>query len=265
VRHSPNHDGSTFQNFSKYNLDAWSNTMADPISTDPIPTDPVQSEAITDLAPLSPLPSTSPATPVEPPLQAPSWGQKMANWRFWVPMVIQSAFIVMVPFQSAMTYATGQTVTLQTVPVDPYDLLRGYSQTLRYEISDRQTLASLAGGKEVFSQDLSLRPTRFYVILEAPTQQTSPPAAWKPVRVSRTRPKDLPSNQIALQGRDEWQQIVYGLETYYMPEAQRKDINSRISQLRSNSNQGFVVDVRIDARGRSVPDSLWLGDRQYRF
>jgi uncharacterized membrane-anchored protein len=238
--------------------------MADPIPTGPIQSDPIQSDAITDGVSLSPLPTDSPDTEVTP-AQAPAWGRKIASWRFWVPMVIQSAFIVMVPFQSAMTYATGQTVTLQTIPVDPYDPLRGYSQTLRYEISDRQTLASLPGGKEVFSEAVGLRSTRFYVILEAPKQQTSPPAVWKPVRVSRTRPDDLPRNQIALQGRDEWRQIVYGLETYYMPEAQRQAINSRISQLRGNSNQGFVVDVRVDAQGRSVPDRLWLGDRPYRF
>ena len=67
------------------------------------------------------------------------------QWRFWLPLCLQIALILTVPIQSAYTLILGKTAILQTIPVDPYDLLRGYSQTLRYDISRPETLRSLPG------------------------------------------------------------------------------------------------------------------------
>ncbi|MCM1981449.1 GDYXXLXY domain-containing protein [Lyngbya confervoides] len=187
----------------------------------------------------------------------------MGSWRFWLPMLMQAALIIAVPTQSAITYATGTTVTLKTVPVDPYDFLRGYSQTLRYEISNPEVLANLPGGPEIFQE--GYQPTSVYVILEAPALSSEPPVAWQPKRVSRDRPASLPANQIALRGYSEGWQVVYGLETYYMPEDQRQSINQQISQVQRSSDTAFVVEIKVDDRGKSVPVSLWVSDRQYRF
>ena len=61
-------------------------------------------------------------------------------WRFLVPLGLQLGIILIVPAQSAYTYNFGQSAVLQTLPVDPYDLLRGYSQTLSYDISQINNL-----------------------------------------------------------------------------------------------------------------------------
>jgi uncharacterized membrane-anchored protein len=196
------------------------------------------------------------------------------KWRFLLPLGVQMLMILALPAQAIYTYYTGKTVILQTMPVDPYDLLRGYSQTLSYDISSLEDLKRLPGG-DAFDADKSNSPTgiKLYVILEAPQVSLSldkQPQAWKAVAVSRDRPANLPSNRIALKGISKYGRIEYGLETYYLPEAKIKDINQEINLLPRNppnspATRQFVVEIKVDERGNSVPVSLWIGDRNYRF
>lgn len=202
--------------------------------------------------------------------------KKLPIWRFWLPLFFQSVLILTVPAQAVYTYLSGKTVILQTVPVDPYDLLRGYSQTLRYDISNRENLKKLAGWKDLVAPNEGDRReslpigTRFYVILQAPNQSspdTNPPQAWKPVAVSPDLPSQLPSDRVALQGEYHYGWVDYGLETYYLPEDRIEEINRFIEQTFRDSRQErpFVVEAKIDSRGKAVPVSLWIGDRNYRF
>lgn len=200
---------------------------------------------------------------------------------FSVALAVQTLLILLLPIQSARTYFTGETVILQTAPVDPYDIMRGYYVTLGYDISRADTLRSLPGWDQFESEptEYNMR-SRFaqedktpyiYVVLEQPqqTEQTGssqPPAAWKPVRVSATLPSDLAENQLALRGRLQYSWINYGLESYYIPEDQRIQINAEISDIQwQNQSKGFVVEVRVNDQGEAVPASLWVGDTHYKF
>lgn len=192
-------------------------------------------------------------------------------WRFAVPLLFQVGLILALPAQSVYTHVTGKTVILQTIPVDPYDPLRGYSQTLSYDISRLETLQKLPGWQEVKAQQKSknanyLEPgTQLYVVLESlPEGAKQPPQAWKPVKVSRN-PISLPANQIALKGRSTGYSIRYGLETYYFPESQQQEINQAINQAQRGRSRSLVVEIKIDKQGNGVPVSLWVSDRNYRF
>lgn len=203
-----------------------------------------------------PQPETQPA-PVET-----GSARRIPGWRFWVPLVCQAAFIVSIPAQDAYTHTTGKTIVLQTVPVDPYDLLRGYSQTLGYDISTPDNLKKLPGGNLIHAGQVD----RFYIVLQAPAEtNATPPKPWKPVRVSAERPQNLPNNQVALQANHNGWRLLYGLETYYMPEDQRQSINLDISQVQQRQRQAFVVEAKVDRFGNAVPLSLWVRDRNYRF
>lgn len=192
-------------------------------------------------------------------------------WRLWVPLLLQTGLILASPAQPFYTQVTGETVILQTAPVDPYDPIRGYSQTLSYDISRLENLRRLPGWKELSkgSKQNTYLPseTTFYVILEAPVaNESQPPKPWKPVGVKSNRPTSLPANQIALKGKSTGNSIEYGLETYYMPESRRDEINQDISQTqRGRQPQSFVVEVKVDTQGRAVPISLWVSKRNYRF
>ncbi|MGL5804503.1 MAG: GDYXXLXY domain-containing protein [Xenococcaceae cyanobacterium] len=194
----------------------------------------------------------------------------LPSWRFLLPLSFQTLLIIAVPAQDAYTYYAGKTVALQTVPVDPYDLLRGYSQTLSYDISRISDLKNLPGWQEFKGSIDILNGTRLYVILEKPPISTATlkqPQVWGAVAVSRDRPNNLPDNQIALEGIVKYNSIEYGLERYYLPENKISQINREIGQLQrdSQSQRRFVVEVKIDGQGNSVPVSLWLGENKYRF
>jgi uncharacterized membrane-anchored protein len=208
-------------------------------------------------------------------------------WRFWVPLVVQTALILTVPAQAVYTQLTGKTVILQTVPIDPYELLRGYSQTLRYDISIQDNLRKLPGWKDLPKQPVNGRElamiksgTHFYVILQAPQASTSAtatklPQAWKPVALSIRLPPQLPANRVALKGVAEHGFIQYGLETYYIPEGQREQINTDLRAARSNNatessqllqpvepiqpppKPPVLMEIKVSAQGDSVPISLW--------
>ncbi|MCU0532992.1 MAG: GDYXXLXY domain-containing protein [Hydrococcus sp. Prado102] len=210
-------------------------------------------------------------------LDASDMTNKVSSWRFWVPLIFQSVLILVAPAQAIYTQMTGKTIILQTVPVDPYDILRGYSQTLRYSISRIETLEALSGWNTIVGADNrdregNLEPgARFYVILQAPEKAAlsgQAPRPWKPVAVSRDRPTSLPPNRIAIQGeKSDYLWIDYGLETYYFPENQREEINAQINQTIPDSGQErpFVVEVKVDSQGRALPISLWIGEKNYNF
>ncbi|TVQ59425.1 MAG: membrane-anchored protein [Spirulina sp. DLM2.Bin59] len=194
-------------------------------------------------------------------------------WRFAVTLLAQFALIVGVPAQAMITYFAGEPVILQTAPVDPYDLLRGYSQTLNYEISQVPTLESLPGWAEIQAEldtegrDPS-RPLLIYVVLGSPEAEANPgiPTPWEPVAVALNRPRNLAIDEVALAGQLYYGQVIYGLERYYMPEDQKDGINDHIADInrRFPTNPPMVVEVRV--RGNhAVPATLWVGDRAYRF
>lgn len=211
------------------------------------------------------------------PLQNEPSEKPIAIWRFVVPLLIQTAFILAVPAQSVYTLITGKTAILQTLPVDPYDLLRGYSVTLNYQISRIDNLKKLPGWEDLVKQnpvpDKRGEPlaqgTNLYIILEEQKSSGGIPQAWKPVRVSGQVPTSLAANQIALKGQySSYNSITYGLETYYIPEDQRNDINNDISKARSikpGQLQPIVVEVKVNAQGKAIPINMWVRDRKYHF
>ncbi|WP_208492007.1 GDYXXLXY domain-containing protein [aff. Roholtiella sp. LEGE 12411] len=198
-------------------------------------------------------------------------------WRFVVPLLIQTGIILAVPAQSVYTLVTGKTAVLQTLPVDPYDLLRGYSVTLNYEISRTDNLKKLPGWADLVKQypgknqqyDPLAQGTSLYIILEEQKASGGIPQAWKPVQVSGQLPTSLAANQITLKGRySGYNSITYGLETYYIPEDQRNDINKDISTARPikpGQPQPIVVEVKVNAQGQAVPINMWVRDRKYYF
>ncbi|NEO84240.1 MAG: GDYXXLXY domain-containing protein [Spirulina sp. SIO3F2] len=197
-------------------------------------------------------------------------------WRFGLPLLLQTLIILAVPAQAMLTYFTGRTVILQTAPVDPYDLLRGYSQTLNYDVSTLNALEKLPGWDNLsFEERSDGSQPQFglviYVVLEHPPADSESegeiPQAWEPVRVSATMPKDLAANQITLRGIVNYSWVEYGLERYYMPEDQRDRINDEIQAIQQEfgDEPPFVVEVRVRPNGHAVPVSLWVGDRNYRF
>ncbi|CDM94491.1 MAG: GDYXXLXY domain-containing protein [Limnospira sp. PMC 1291.21] len=193
--------------------------------------------------------------------------RRLPNWRLLAPLLCQVALVISIPAQAFYTYITGTTVVLQTAPVDPYDFLRGYYQILSYEISQPSTLRNLPGSGTMSHRNSIRDGDTVYVILEKPQEQPEGdrPLPWQPVAVSNQRPDNLPENQIAIRGTGDGWGLKYGLETYYMPENKRLEVNENISRAQSRDPESFVVEVKVDSQGNAIPLRLWVSDRSYQF
>jgi uncharacterized membrane-anchored protein len=210
---------------------------------------------------------------IEPELNVPSEPephQKLPFGRLAVPLFLQSLLICSISAQSIYALATGTTVVLKTMPVDPYDLLRGYYQTLSYDISSFNTLEKLSGWKDLKRERGSVNISKnqqVYITLTKVTAVTAnSPQAWQPVAIGTQIPTNLSSDKIAIRGVSNGNSIVYGLETYYMPEDRKDDVNKDVNAARSSGGKrNLLVEIKVDNRGISTPVGLWVGDKQYRF
>lgn len=216
-----------------------------------------------------------PATPIVEPdlLDAPTNiepHQKLPFGRLAVPLFLQSLLVCSIAAQSIYALATGTTVVLKTMPVDPYDLLRGYYQTLSYDISSFNTLKNLSGWQDLKrdkdSVNIPNNQPVYITLAKVEAATASTPQAWQPVAIGTQIPNNLSADKIAIRGVSNGNSIVYGLETYYMPEDRKDDVNKDVNAARSSGGKrNLLVEIKVDNRGVATPVGLWIGNKQYRF
>src|SRR6185295_2489063 len=166
---------------------------------------------------------------------------------FIVAVVIQILILVAVPARKVFTMATGKTVVLKVQPVDPYSILSGYYATLGFDISRVDAFPNTRRTSQGFSDGAWL-----YAIVEKGDDGT-----WKPRSLEHELPANLPDNQAALLGRINGGVIEYGIEEFYIPEAQRhriaEDLNKNVDKAR--------VEIKVDSSGHAALEILKIEDR----
>jgi uncharacterized membrane-anchored protein len=172
---------------------------------------------------------------------------------FLAALGLQSVLLFVGPAQRAYTYLTGTPATLKTVPVDPYDPLRGYSVTLNYDISRPQVMPGVSPSSSSEFHEGQI----VYVTLQKPAGNT----AWTVVRYQSEHPKNLPADQLVLQGTFHNNRIRYGIETYYVPEEKIQEVNKALSDHPKDN----LVDVRIDGAGKAIPTQLRIDGKVYAY
>lgn len=132
----------------------------------------------------------------------------------------------------------GESILVQTAPVDPRDLLRGQYMQLSYTFSRPgqygDAIDALPDGSEVW---VVLAPDgRFHV----------------PNRASADRPALLAPGEVALLGRLEGWQIVFGIEMYFVQEGT------------PTPNQNDVtVRLRVGDDGYPRIEQIYVNDRPW--
>jgi uncharacterized membrane-anchored protein len=177
-------------------------------------------------------------------------------WRFLLPLAVQLAIVVSIPMQKAITLNTGTTVYLQTVPIDPYDVLRGRYVTLNYEISQVATLETLPG----WSEDWTGVKRVLYITIEAPDSPTSPTMPWQAVAVNEAYPEMVQKNQRVLKARWQgWGNLDLDLGAYYIPETIGDELEADIREHQELTR----AEVKVDGKGQTALVQLWVEDRSY--
>lgn len=139
------------------------------------------------------------------------------------------------------TLRTGKSIFLKTVPVDPRDFLRGDYVVLRYEISTLE-LTKIKSEKQYYN-----RGEVVFVKIEPKDR------FWEAVSVGSK--KDIPGDGIYLRGRVKYYYsyahklgIDYGIESYFVPEGEGKDLEK---SMRGNKSP-VEVEAIVDAAGRAI-------------
>ena len=165
---------------------------------------------------------------------------------FALALTVQMLILLAVPAQKMYTRATGRDVTLKVMPVDPYSLLSGYYVTLGYEINNRMAFPN----HEQFNEYDAV----VYALVERRED-----GVWYPMALANALPAALPSNQIALRGRNNYDRITYGIEEFYIPEAKREAIADDLRQHPAAAR----VEVKVDGRGNAALVRLRIEERVY--
>lgn len=168
---------------------------------------------------------------------------------FVAAVVIQALILVAVPARKVITRVTGKTVVLQVQPVDPYSVLSGYYVTLAFDISRLDAFPNARGSSEGFPYGSVV-----YAVIE-----NGDDGIWKPVSIEKQLPANLPENRAVLAGRVHGGMIKYGIEEFYIPEAQREYIAEDLTKNQDKAR----VEVKVDGRGNAALERLVIEDRIY--
>lgn len=145
------------------------------------------------------------------------------------------------------TMRTGKSVVLETVPVDPRDLLRGDYIILRYKISTLD-LNEIKSEKENYKAGEAI-----FVKLE-PKEKF-----WEAVAVQNKKSTD---NGLYIRGRTRYSynkklEVIYGIESYFVPEGGGKEIERSMRGRKSSVS----VEAVVDSSGNALIKKVYIDNR----
>jgi uncharacterized membrane-anchored protein len=171
------------------------------------------------------------------------------RFRFATAVAVQVAVLTWLMTSRQWTLATGQTILLETVPVDPRSLFQGDYVALGYKISTPTTAGAQGAA--------GLRPNEtVYVTLRQSGK------FWEAVSVSPQRPKAA-AKEVVLRGTADYsgRRILYGIETYYVPEGKGLEIERQRWQRQPGETTRLTVEVAVDSGGRAGIRRLLIDGR----
>jgi uncharacterized membrane-anchored protein len=183
---------------------------------------------------------------------------------FWLAVVLQILLLLGMVGRHGYTLMTGTPIKLQTLPVDPWDPFRGQYVQLNYAISN------LEEGKVSFAG----APYRQGQAVWVTVAKGDP--FWTAVAVSAGKPAPA-ADTVALRGTVQWTDdgpdrgpdpspapgpankpvtvfIHYGIEQFYVPEGQGKELEGRPRDL--------TVEALVDPFGRAALNRVFLEGKE---
>ena len=173
----------------------------------------------------------------------------MKNKLILMVLALQAVWVLATVIQQESRRRGGQTVWLETQPVDPRDPLRGDFVRLNYRISDvpaklfsPPVKSGLPYGTRVF---VALAPTgtnQFYEVTRASVASFTPAA-----------------NEVRLRGKTQWSwradtnsiHVEYGIEKYFVAEGT------------GNAHGKLTVQAAVSANGQAAIKEVYLDGKPY--
>jgi uncharacterized membrane-anchored protein len=175
---------------------------------------------------------------------------------FFLAVVVQVLILLSLAGRHAYTLRTGQTVLLETAPVDPWEVFRGQYVQLSYKISQLSE-------NEVAMTGMPFKSRQQVHV----TLKKGDTGFWNAVSVSDTKPRAAQGEVIML-ARVQWVMdtsgkldggerkvfLHYGIEQFYIPEGQGSTLEG--------NRAGLAVQARVDAFGRAAIDKVLLDGKE---
>jgi uncharacterized membrane-anchored protein len=163
-------------------------------------------------------------------------------------VIVQTLFLVGLALSYYAVGWYGKEIRLQTVPIDPRDLLYGDYVVLNYDIN--QIKASLWKGSEF----LPKQGKTLYVVLHP--NKKSMNGAYEAVGIYDKKPS-VQEDEVILKGRTNYSDndtihVHYGLEAYYISENTGKALEKKAGK------GELVTKVKVASWGRAVIEDIVL-------
>ena len=157
--------------------------------------------------------------------------------KFLLAVGLQMALLVGLMAYKGITLLTGQSVLLETIPVDPRDLFRGDYVILDYKIS--------RPARWLWQETEYRKGETVYVTLRKNGR------FWEAEAVSRARPDDgVLFVRGTVAGTDgDALRVLYGIESYFVPEGTG-------TELERAAGRGLVVEAAISRNGGTAIRSV---------
>lgn len=173
---------------------------------------------------------------------------------FFLAVLLQVVFLFSLLVKKEIDIRTGRKIVVRTIPVDPRSLFRGDYITLNYEFS-RIDLNKVKHKRKYF-----YRGEKVHVKLARIDGD------WRAVEVSDVAIKDTKPDEIVIRGSVEkrlWSgktlEVIYGIESYFVPEGEGKYIEREISHKR------VKVELSINREGYASVRKIFIDGKEVKF
>jgi uncharacterized membrane-anchored protein len=162
-------------------------------------------------------------------------------------VLVQALFLVGFALSYYAIGWFGKEIRLQTVPIDPRDLLYGDYVKLNYDINEISTALWKGSGKNYDTKNL-------YVVLKP--DKLSKNGTYGAVGIYDHKPS-AQDDEVILKGRFDYNgdssiHVKYGLETYYISENTGKELEEKAGKGK------LVTKVKVASWGRAVIEDIEL-------
>ena len=169
-------------------------------------------------------------------------------------ILLQIGFILSIPVIKEAEIRSGKVIVVETIPVDPQSLFRGDYINLNYEFSTID-LRKVKHDKRYFEKG-----QRVFVKLSKAT------GSWEAVQVSSKPIENIGPNEVMIIGSvkssgpwDDNISVVYGIESYFVPEGKGKYIEEKIIDKR------VTVELSISKRGFASVRRIFIDEKEVKF
>jgi len=191
---------------------------------------------------------------------------------FWSTVLLQVLYLVSLIVINQFTLMTGKEVFLKTEPVDPRSLFQGDYVILRYSINTihfpevdiaLSDSVKLRGGQTIYISLAKVPGQKYY---DAKSVSLSKPVSGDFIKgkisyvnrnyQNRNNQSECADEECVAQNQVESLIVTYGVENYFIPEGQGRDLE----RVNRQGRVPMLVGVALDKTGRGLIKSLVIDD-----